>query len=136
METAATASTLSSDIETSAMRMVSSALPKVFGALPWEAMLSAMCSPLTGSSTMIGWCAFKSAHMRQATQNSSMPPTNKGPGMLSSAAVAPAKMMRKTSASATPQKMALRCRSGANAAAARPTATALSPASARSMRMT
>src|SRR5215213_5991099 len=125
----ATASTLSSDIETSATMMATSADPKLIGS-------RAASSDPDGPPASASSCARLSASSRyifQHTHKSRMPPASIRPTIASSCIAMAAKTTRSATAPATPQKMTLVRISGATREAAMPTTMALSPATTRSI---
>ena len=133
----ATASTLSSDMETSAMTICQAACAKVFRGGP-GCPVAVRAEPASASSAAwLSACEVRSSrHIFQHTQRSRMPPARSRPTMARSQVVMPAKRMRSTVAATMPTRIALfRCSRG-SPAAARPMTMALSPASTRSIMMT
>src|SRR3984893_2832239 len=133
----ATASTLSSDIERSAMMICPAACANVLrGAWPATVPSALISSPVkasTASSSSSLAVARSSRHIFQHTQSNRTPPANRSPTSFRSCVVIPANITSKAVAPAIPNKIALvRCCSG-NPAAAMPTTMALSPARARSI---
>jgi hypothetical protein len=95
----------------------------------------AMARSISASASAWSWvaCSRSSRHIFQHTHSSRKPPASSRPTMASSWTVMSASPMRMTTAAARPIRMALRRCSWGRAAAARPTATALSPARTRSI---
>jgi len=118
---AATAKTLSMDIETSAIVIVSRAP---------QSDLAVSASPSSAPSISEFSATFFlriSLKKRQQTQDNINPPTNKIPGMLIKKLAITAKSNRKPAAIVMPQKIAFLRNSGDNPAAAMPMIRALSP---------
>ena len=128
----ATASTLSSDIETSATIICMSAAPNVMvctvGGAPPPGMAPANACA-AGAGSVI------SRYIFQHTHSSRMPPASVRPTMVSICVAMVANRMRSTTAPPTPQKITRARIEGCTRDAAMPTTMALSPASTKSITM-
>src|SRR5215475_6493628 len=128
LATPATASTLSSDIERSAITICVVAARKLMGA---------GADPSPAAAPGVAWgLRLSSRYIFQHTHNSKMPPASVKPTTASSCWATAAKATRRMTAPAIPQKITRLRSSGATRDAANPTMTALSPASTTSMTMT
>src|SRR5690606_32138131 len=133
--TPATASTLSSDIDTSAT-MICVAASRIVLVRPRRGGTSAASSPSRfsrASRSIRSWrAACSSRHSFQDTQSSSRPPASSRPMICSSCTVTDANRILRIVAAAMPMTIArARCSRG-SPATAMPMTTALSPASTRS----
>src|SRR6185437_9147681 len=130
----ATASTLSTDIETSASTIWITDWRSVLTGGPVRTEPE---GPQASSASAISPACWRiSRNIFQQTHMSRMPPASSSPTSASSMVANPASAMRSTVAAAMPMTIALRRLSRGSPAAAMPTTTALSLASTRSMNTT
>src|SRR5215831_3333943 len=125
----ATARTLSSDMEMSAITICQAACANVLR-LTWP-------SPVASIALASLWPGLLSSrHIFQQTHSSRMPPARSRPTISSSSTAMLAKAIRNTVAATMPTKIARERCSAGRPAAARPITIALSPASTKSIMMT
>src|SRR5262245_38860610 len=128
----ATASTLSSDIDTSATTIWMTAPRKLMRrSTGWPVRVARPCDPTRFSPLWVS-----SQYIFQHTQSSSSPPASKRPTIARSWVARTANTMRRSTAPTMPHSITLERSSSFTREAARPTMMALSPASTTSMTMT